>query len=153
MSDPVVVSRPTRGYWITSWLALVWNLIGVAAYLMTVTMSHDALAAMPAGERALYESPNWVTSSYAIAVWGGTIASVGLLLTKAWSVPLFVLSLVAIVLQMTYWLFFTAALQVKGMSAAAMPLIVVVIGVYLVVYARAARRKGWIGDLAPGASR
>ncbi len=144
MSDTVVVSRPTRGFWITSWLALVWNLIGVANYLMTVTISPEALSAMPVNERALYDLPAWVTSAFAIAVWGGTLASIALLLRKSWAVPVFIVSLVALVVQFGHALFGTATLQVKGMSAAALPLIILVIAIYLVVFSRSARRKGWL---------
>lgn len=145
MSHPIVDTRPPRSFWITSWLALVWNVIGDAAYLMAVTMSPATLAAMPPAEQALYTGiPWWATSAYAIAVWGGTLASIGLLLRRAWAAPLFAASLAGIVVQMTHALFFTTLLQVKAASAAAMPLLVTVIAIYLLLFARGARRRGWL---------
>lgn len=134
-----------RSFWIIGWAALAWNLIGVATYLMSVTLSPEALAAMPEPERALYtEVPVWVTSAYAIAVFGGALASGGLLLRKAWAVPVFAVSLVAILVQMTHALLLSALLEVRGATAAILPLLIVVIAVYLVLFSRAARDKGWI---------
>ena len=76
-------STPTRGFWIISGLALVWNLLGVANYLMSVTMDPEVLAALPEAEQALYaDIPAWVTSAFAIAVFSGTLASLALLLRK-----------------------------------------------------------------------
>ena len=145
MSQSTYRTTPTRGFWIISVLALLWNLMGIATYLMTVTMSEEALAALPEAERALYTStPAWVTSAYAIAVFGGTLASVALLMRKAWAVPLFLVSLVAILLQMGHALFGTALIEVQGAAAAVLPLLILVIAAYLAWFSRSAHRRGWI---------
>lgn len=142
MPETSATPVPTRGFWIISSLALVWNLIGVVTYLTTVTTSPEALAALPEAERALYtDTPGWVTSAYAIAVWGG---SLGLLLRQAWAVPVFVISLVAILVQMGHALFMSALLEVQGAAAAILPLLIVVIAAYLVWFSRSAAQRGWI---------
>src|SRR3546814_9452153 len=41
--------------WIVGALALLWNLVGVAAFVMQVEMPAEALGAMPAEQRAIYE--------------------------------------------------------------------------------------------------
>lgn len=139
-------TAPPRGFWIISSVALVWNLIGIATYLMSVTLGEEALAAMPEAERALYSDiPAWATSAYAIAVFGGTLACVGLLMRKAWAVPVFVVSLVGILVQMGHALFLTRLLEVRGGAAAFMPLLIVAIAVYLVWFSGSAKQKGWIG--------
>ncbi len=138
-------SAPVRGYWVIGALALVWNLVGVGTYLMSVTMSEEALAALPEAQRALQSSiPAWVTSAYAIAVFGGTLASVGLLLRKVWAVPVFVVSLLAILVQMGHAFFMTEMLAVMGASSAVLPLFIILVAVYLVWFAGAARQKGWL---------
>lgn len=145
MSQSTYRTTPTRGFWIISGLALLWNLIGIASYLMTVTMSDEALAALPEAERAFYTGmPVWVTAAYAIAVFGGTLASVALLMRTAWAVPLFLVSLMAILLQMGHAFFGTALIEVQGAAAAVLPLLVVVIAAYLAWFSRAAQRRGWI---------
>ena len=39
-------NQPTRGFWVMSAIALLWNLIGIMTYVMSVTISPEALAAM-----------------------------------------------------------------------------------------------------------
>jgi hypothetical protein len=136
---------PTRAFWIISVIALLWNAIGIVSYWMTVTVSPQALQAMTAPERALYQGmPIWVTSAFAIAVFGGTLASIVLLLRRAWAVPVFVLSLVAILVQMGHAFFMTTMLEVHGLAGAILPTLVIVVGIYLVAFSRSARKKGWI---------
>lgn len=143
-SDPAG-SRPPRSFLVISVVALAWNLLGVASYLMSVTISPAALQAMPEGERALYQNvPAWVTSSYAIAVFGGTIACVLLLLRKCWAVNLFAISLVAILLQMGYTLFVSPLLAVRGAAGAVLPLCIILVAVGLLWYAADARKRGWL---------
>ena len=144
MSEESIGGTP-RSFLVIGIIALLWNLMGVMSYIMHVTMSPEALANMPEAERALMESsPAWATGAFAIAVFGGTLACVGLLLKKAWSAPLFLVSLVAIVVQFTHWLFMTAAMEVYGMEALGMPLLVTVIAIFLVWYSRSAKAKGWL---------
>jgi hypothetical protein len=137
---------PGRSFWIVAGLALAWNAVGVVTYLMTVTQGPEALQAVPEAERVLYQDiPAWVTSAYALAVFGGVAASVLLLARKALAVPMFALSLAAIGVQMGHALFLTPMLALQGPAAAALPLTLVVIGGVLLGYAMAARRRGWLG--------
>jgi hypothetical protein len=144
MSEQPIGAAP-RSFLIISIVALLWNLFGVMSYIMHVTISPEALAAMPAAERALYEtSPAWVTGAFAVAVFAGVAACVALLLKKAWAVPLFLVSLIAVVAQFGHWLFVAESIEVYGMEAIFMPLLVTVIAVFLVWYSRDAKRKGWL---------
>ena len=137
--------EPPRSFWIISGLALLWNLLGLATYLMYVKMTDEALAALPDAERMLYENtPEWVTAMYAIAVTAGTIGSALLLLRKSWAVPVLLVSLIAVLVQASYTLFMSSAVEVLGVQAVIMPLVVVVIGVFLVWYSRKSRERGWI---------
>lgn len=142
---PTAQAGPTRGYWIISGLALVWNLIGIMTFVMTVTLSDAALAAMPEAERALYEgTPGWVTAAYAVAVFAGTAGCVGLLLRKAWATPTFVVSLIAIIGQMGHALLASSMLEVQGSGAAVLPIMLIAIAAGLVAFARSAGTKGWL---------
>jgi len=146
MSNLIDGAKPTRTYWLASVAAMVWNLIGVMSYLMSVSISPEVLAAMPAPERALVSNvPAWVTSAYAVAVFSGALASLSLLLRKGWAVAASVVSLIAILLQMGHALFVSALLEVRGAAGAALPLLIVVVAIWLVWFSRAARNRGWIG--------
>src|ERR1044072_2304809 len=74
-------------------LGLLWNLFGVYAYLQTVHV-------LPAGEGMAMETmPAWMTAAFAIAVFGGSLGSLGLLLLKRWSKLLLLLSFLAVLAQ------------------------------------------------------
>ena len=138
-------ANPGKSFWIVSILALVWNLLGVLTYLMTVMMTPEMLATLPEGERALLENtPAWVTGAYAIAVFAGTLGCIGLLVRRAWSIPVLAISLLAIVVQMGYSVLGTALLEVRGPGGVIMPLIIIVVGAYLVLFARKAKAKSWL---------
>ena len=146
MSDALDSRIPNRSFWFISVVALAWNLIGVATYLMSVTMSPEALAALPEAERALHtDVPAWATSAYAIAVFGGTLGCLALLMRKAWAVPVFVVSLAAILVQMGYGLFGTAMVEVQGGTALILPVLLIAIAFYLVSFSRSAKKRGWLG--------
>jgi hypothetical protein len=144
MSEESIGGTP-RSFLIIGIVALLWNLFGVMSYIMHVTISPEALANMPEAERALMESfPAWATGAFAIAVFGGTLACVGLLLKKAWSVPVFLVSLIAIVIQFSHWLFMTTAVEVYGNETFLIPSLVTIIAAFLVWYSRGAKAKAWL---------
>jgi len=145
MSEAGVGTPPPRSFWITAIVALLWNLIGVMSYLSSVMISPEALGAMPEAERALFEDiPAWVTASYAIAVFGGTIASVVLLARRRWSTVLFAVSLVAILVQMSHQFFMTPAIEVLGASSAVLPVMIILVAAWLVWFSSAAGQRGWL---------
>jgi hypothetical protein len=67
-----------------------------------------------------------------------------LLLKKAWATPVLILSLIGIIVQMYHSLAIANSVEVYGPGSAVMPAIVVIVGVFLVWYARHASAKGWI---------
>jgi len=137
--------KPPVWFWIVVVVALIWNLAGVTNYLMTVTMTAEALAALPEAERSLYEAlPRWATASFAIAVWGGALGCIVLLVRKVFAYPILLISLIAILIQMFYNLFLSNMLEVYGVTGVILPLMVIPIGIFLVWFARFSKSKGWI---------
>lgn len=134
-----------KSFWIIGVIGLIWNAMGILNFFSQVTMGEEALAALEPAERALYDIPAWLSGVFAIAVFGGTLACVGLLLRKAWSIPVFVISLITIVIQMGYSVLMTPAVEVWGPGALVLPLMVTGVAVFLLWYARSAKGKGWIG--------
>ncbi|MFY7921890.1 MAG: hypothetical protein ACOVSI_05695 [Gemmatimonas sp.] len=124
-------------------VALLWNLMGCAAYLMDVMLTPEAVAAMPADQQALYAArPAWAVAAYAFAVWGGALGCVGLLVRKRWAKGAFLASLLGLIVQ-------DAALF--GMSPVplsatiyALQGMVLVIAVLLLMLANRASRDGWL---------
>jgi len=135
MSDST--KKPGNGFWIIGIVALIWNLMGVYAYLQDAYMSAEDLAALPAELQALYENvPAWVTGAYAIAVFGGTLACILLLMKKKLATTLFLVSLLGIIIQMSYGIFMSKAIEVQGSIAIIMSVVVLVIGVFLLWYSK-----------------
>ena len=133
-------------FWIVSILFLFWNLMGVASFFMHTFISKEALDALSAAERDLYNSyPLWTEIVFAIAVLFGLLGSVGLILKKKWSKMAFIISLVAIVPQMIQNVFFTKSVEVYGTAQAiTMPILVVVFGILLVWFSSFAINKNWL---------
>ncbi|HEX7782267.1 MAG TPA: sugar transporter [Sphingobium sp.] len=124
---------------------LVWNLMGDAAYLMQVTMNLSDLAKTdPYTARIFAQMPQWAWAAYAVAVWGATLATILLLMKRKLAVPLYALSLAAIIVQFGYSFLGTDMLAVKGPLTAAFPLMIFVIGIIQYLYARSLARKGII---------
>jgi len=138
-------NKPAAWFWVVSALALVWNVMGVMAYLAQVMMSPEALQAMPENERALYESvPAWATGAFAVAVWGGALGCLLLLLRKKLAKPVLVLSLMGIIVQMVHSLALSNSMEVYGPGGLIMPVMVLVIGVGLIWFSGKATANGWL---------
>ncbi len=132
-------------FWVIAGVALVWNALGVMAFVMQVTMSPEALAALPEAERALYETfPAWALVAFAAAVFGGAIGSLLLILRKALAYPVLILSLAGIVIQMIYNFFIAETMDVYGPGSTIMPIMVLAIGVFLVWFSKSSKQKGWL---------
>ena len=136
-------NKPTTSFWIIGIVALIWNLMGVFAYLQDAYSTPEDLAALPAEIQALYENiPAWVTAAYALAVFGGALACVLLLLRKKLATFVFIISFVSILAQMTYNLLMSKAMEVYGPGGMVMPILVIVIGAFLVWYSKKMQDQG-----------
>ncbi|MEQ8954594.1 MAG: hypothetical protein RL120_10710 [Gammaproteobacteria bacterium] len=144
MSDTTVRAVPRSFYWIGG-IGLVWNLIGVVTYVMQVSISPESLATMPPEQQALYtDIPVWATSAYATAVNAGWIGCLLLLLRRKLALPLLVLSLLAVIVQFGHAYLMTDALAVLGPASLVLPLLICVIGVFLIWYAWDSANKNWL---------
>lgn len=138
-------SRPPRSFYVISALALAWNLLGVVFYVMDVTMTDEAMAALDPAHRALMEStPSWLIGVYALAVHTGALGCLLMILRKAWAIPVLVVSLLCIVVQMGWSMTMTEAIEVLGGGVMAQAAVITVIGIYLVWYSRRAKDNGWL---------
>jgi hypothetical protein len=145
MSDKLSV-KPPLWFWIVSAIALVWNIMGVMAYLGGAFITDEMKAELPPEQLSLMENtPAWVTAAFAIAVWAGLLGCIALLLRKKWARPVLVISLLGIIAQMSYSFFMSNAAEVYGqVQGVIMPILVIAIGVALVLLARKASSMNWL---------
>lgn len=140
-----VAPKRSLGFWITGLFALVWNLIGVAFWYMQTNMTAERLAMMSESDRQIYEAtPGWLNIAFAVAVFGGVLGALGLLLKKRWAGTMFLLSLIALLVQMIGAYVVTPAWAVYGPAGLVMPAVFVLIAMFLLWYANKAQARGWL---------
>jgi hypothetical protein len=97
----------------------------------------------PAQLEFYYGFPAWVVAAWGIAVWGGVAGSLLLLFRRRLSVPLFLASLVGMVLTSVHNYALSNGLKVMGGAGAlAFSAVIIAIGVVLLLYARSMSRRG-----------
>ena len=132
-------------FWIVSGIGLLWNLMGIWNYIIQVYGLQ--MAEMTEAQQAMdLATPAWVTAMFAIAVFGGTLGCVFLLLRKKWATPTLIVSLVAALLQMGYGMTqMDKGIEAYGAGAAiGLPIAVLGVGALLVWVARKATANQWI---------
>jgi len=128
-----------------AWALFVWNLLGLMAFVMQVTMSAEQLEALPDAQRALYEGyASWASIAFGVAVIGGTAGTLALALRKALALPLLIASLVGVVVQKMHDFMVIDSVAVFGPSAVIMSVLVFGLAVLLVLMARKGKANHWL---------
>lgn len=135
--------KPTIVYWVIAGLAFVWNLMGVAAYLGQSFMTDQQIVEAYGSEQAtmIITQPSWYTAVFALAVFGGAIGCLGLLLRKSWAVLPLMLSLLCVVIQNIYFAMTGVFENIHG-GQWAMTILIPVVAVFLVWFARKKKAEG-----------
>ena len=128
-------------FWAIGAVALIWNVIGAINFFWQ--MNADALAAMPESHRAIVEGrPVWATGGFAIAVFGGALGCLLLLLRKSAAYYLFIASLLGVIVTMIHTLGVGIDFGLgEILGIILMPLVV---AAFLIWYSKQAESKGWI---------
>ena len=139
-------NKPNTAFWIIAVLALIWNIMGVIAYLTSVYMVDMAKETMTPEQIELMEAtPAWVTGVFAVATFAGFLGALAMVLKRKLAVPLFGISLIAVLIQNGYAWFATNSAEVYGtVQGYVMPLLVIVISIFLYWYSKGSAAKGWL---------
>ena len=125
-------------FWLIALAGLAYNLMGCANFISQ--MNPDRVAAMPEAVRQLVETrPLWGTAAFGIAVFGGALGAVLLLLRRPAAYPLFLASVIGAL---------AAQLPLLGMADIPSKLLMgglsqAVVSAFLAWYTKRAQRKGW----------
>jgi hypothetical protein len=139
------MNQPPKWYLPAVVAALLWNLLGGLAYLSEVMISEEALAAMSAAEQAAYASrPAWAVSATAIAVWGGLLGCIALLMRKRWALPVLAASLVGVIVQIAGLVAHAETQALLRPAAVVLQGVVLLVAIGLVFLARRGIREGWL---------
>ncbi len=145
------MTSPPRWYLPVTILALLWNLLGCAAYLGDVMLTPEDVAKMSAAQQSLYASRSaWAVAATAIAVWCGAAGSLALTMRKRWARPLLIASLTGVIAQDFGLFVLTDAGSQAGPAAFALQGLVLIIAIGLVALARTASSRGWLSGQTAG---
>ena len=129
--------QPNGIFWIITIIALIWNAMGILNYLGQAFMTPEVLATLPEDQQILFpDVPAYVTASFAIAVFGGTLGCILLLLRKRLSKLLFIISFIGIAVQMSYGFITAENYDSYGPVGIFMPILIIVLGAFLVWYSK-----------------
>jgi len=132
-------------FWAIGVIALIWNGLGVAAYIGEAMMTAEQFAALSELERNLYANrPSWVSTAFAIAVIGGFVAAITFLLRKAVAVRLFLLSLVAVIVQFSSYFILDGYAEYISETGWAMPIMIPVFAVGFFLIAFRCEKNGFL---------
>jgi len=133
------VNKVHWSFWVIGAVGLIFNIMGCINFILQ--MNAEMVASMPDAIRTIVESrPAWGTGAFAIAVFGGELGAILLLLRKSAAFYVFIASLVgAVVAQIPFlgMADFPVGALIGGLSQ-------VVVGAFLIWYSKWSERKGWI---------
>jgi len=139
-----MTKRPTW-FVVVAVLAVLWNLFGLWSFYYHFTATPEVVATWPEVQQHIAEvTPSWIFVPFAIATIGGTLGSLGLLLGRRWATPVLLLSLLAIIVQFGAYYLLTPTWALTGMTGAALPLCIAVVGLLLWLLAGKAAARGWL---------
>ena len=128
-------------FWAIGAVGLIWNVLGAINFV--VQMNADSLAAYREVEQALIVGrPAWATGAFAVAVFGGALGCLLLLLKKSAAFYLFVASLLGVIVTITHTLGVDVDFgpgEIVGIIL--MPLLV---AAFLIWYSKYAEGKGCV---------
>ena len=139
------MSRSPLWFKVVAVLAILWNLIGCLAFATDIRLTPEDIAKLPDAQQALYNSrPSWAVASTAVAVVGGALGSIALLLGKKLALPVLIASLIGLVVQ-DYGLFVLVdGAALAGLTAVVLQAVVLIIAIGLVFLSKRGISRGWL---------
>ena len=142
MSEAQAPGAP-RHLWIVGIVSLLWNLMGAMDYVMTQTKNEAYMGQFsPEQLEFFYGFPVWLVAFWAIAVWGGVLGVVLLLMRKKLAVSVLAVSFLCMVVTSIYNYGFAGGIDIVGGTGFLISVVIFGIALALVVYARAMARRG-----------
>ena len=92
----------------------------------------------------MLSTPRWATVAFALAVTTGVLACLLLLMRKSWALPLFIVSLAAVVAQNVNSFVLNDAAALFGMVPVYIQSAIIIIGAGLIWYTRYCNSRGWL---------
>lgn len=135
--------KAPKHLWIIGVVALLWNLMGVYDYLMTQTRNEAYMSKFtPEQLEFFYGFPTLIVSAWAVAVWGGLLGAVLLLMRRGMAVWVLLASFLCMVVTAIHNFFIANGAEVMGSTGTIFSVVIFVIALGLFLYARAMKGRG-----------
>lgn len=136
-----MTSKPHPSFWLISIFMLLWNILGSINFF--VQMNPEMVASYREVEKLLILGrPLWVTIGFAVAVFGGALGCLLLLLKKEAALYLFIASLLGVIDTVIYSLSLNITFSMgEIIGIVFMP---IAVAGFLIWYTMYVKRKGWI---------
>jgi hypothetical protein len=146
MADPTTPTTTARWHlWAVGILSLLWNAFGALDFCMTESKNPAYLKGFtPAQIEYIYAFPLWSVVAWGLAVWAGVLGSILLLARRRLAVPVFLVSLIAMVVTAVHNYLLSDWVKVMG-GGVGMPIfsaVIFVICLALWLYAKSMRSQG-----------
>jgi hypothetical protein len=129
--------------WLVGILGFLFNSVGALDYLMTETRNESYMARFTSEQlEVLYGLPAWLVAFWALAVWGGALGALLLLLRKSSAVPALLVSLLAMVVTAIHNFSPARGLYETGGTGVGFLLLIFVVALGLWLYARTMGDRG-----------
>ena len=129
-------------FWAIGAVTLIYNVAGVINFF--TQMNANTVAAMPELYRAIIEGrPAWATGGFAVAVFGGALGCLLLLLRKSAAYYVFIASLLGAIVTMIHTLGMADS-DFGPVEFLIGNLVQLVVTAFLIWYSKRAESKGWI---------
>ncbi len=128
----ISLNKPSTAFWVIGVLALLWNIMGVSAYLFQAFATEEMIAEMPPEQQAemMIEHPAWLTALFALAVFGGFLGCIFFLARKKFAYYLFILSGICATIQQIY------ILMDLELNMYVMPSMVIIVCIFLIWFSK-----------------
>lgn len=142
-----VRQRPAGWFTAVAVVLVLWGLLGCASFYAHVVYGPDMDPNATDWDRAFFAAlPAWLNWVYVVAVGAGLLGSIALLLRSRLARPLYLVSLIAVIVQFGYIFLATDLIAHKGVVVATgFPIFIAVVAVFQIWFAGLAQRRGWLG--------
>ncbi len=128
-------------FWVITIFMLIWNITGCINFF--VQMNPEMISSYRENEQAIIQGrPLWATIGFAIAVFGGAIGCLILLLKKLVAVYFFIASLLWVLVATAHTL--GVGIEFGPGEIIGIILMPTIVAVFLIWYSIYARNKGWV---------
>lgn len=128
--------------WLVGILGLLWDSMGAFDYFMTQTQNASYMSRFtPEQLEFFYGFPTWVVTFWALAVWGGVLGTLLLLLRKRLAVPVLLVSFLAMTVTAVHNFLLSNGLEVMGGVGLVFSVLIFVFALGLWLYARAMAQR------------